>query len=239
MTSCGAGYGRERLMPAFARGSGFAGGEHERGEPLSSARRPGLDRLRGGRRAGPGPAGLAMAFARLSKRVFGVGLCGVHERPCYPGAPRPRVGLRPGPRPHRIWWTVGVPFGTGHLSSAPHAGNRRGLGTRCQDEGRLQWARHGSSLRYGVQLVSAGSVCVTGASGGGFDDVGDGPGFVSRRCGLRRGAGVCAATRIAGILAGAWRVCLRAGRWLGVGTDRRCLGVCWHGQALLCLAAPS
>ena len=66
-----------------------------------------------------------------------------------------------------------------------HARNGRGLGTRCRDEGRLQWARHGSGLRYGVQLVSAGSVCVTG--GGGFDDVGDGPGFVSRRCGLRRG----------------------------------------------------
>ena len=39
---------------------------------------------------------------------------------------------------------------------------------------------------YGVQLVSAGGVCVTGASGGGFDDVGDESGFVSRRCGLRR-----------------------------------------------------
>ena len=154
---------------------------------------------------------------------------------------RAAAACGPAPRPPPAQDMVDCRCAIWHWPSQfrAHAGNRRELGTRCRDVGRLQWARHGSSLRYGVQLVSAGSVCVTGASGGGFDDVGDGPGFVSRRCGLRRGAGVCAATRIAGILAGAWRVCLRAGRWLGVGTDRRCLGVCWHGQALLCLAAPS
>lgn len=40
---------------------------------------------------------------------------------------------------------------------------------------------------YAVQLVSTEGVCVTGASGGGFDDICDRPGFVSRRYGLRRG----------------------------------------------------
>ena len=30
---------------------------------------------------------------------------------------------------------------------------------------------------------------------------------------------------VAGLLPGAWRLCLRAGRWLGVGTGRRCFGV--------------
>ena len=34
---------------------------------------------------------------------------------------------------------------------------------------------------YGVQLVSTGGVCAVGASGGGFDDVGERLGFVSRR----------------------------------------------------------
>ena len=53
------------------------------------------------------------------------------------------------------------------------------------------------------------------------------------------GAGSMCRYLYGGLLPGAWRLCLRAGRWLGVGTDRRCLDVCWHGQALEILAAPS
>ena len=52
------------------------------------------------------------------------------------------------------------------------------------------------------------------------------------------GAGSMCRYSYGGLLPGAWRLCLRARRWLGVGTDRRFLGVCWHGQAFLCLAVP-
>jgi len=69
-----------------------------------------------------------------------------------------------------------------------HAGNERGLGARYHVRVRLQGTRYtDQDWEYDVQLVSAGGVCVTGDSGGGFDGVGSEPGFVGRRCGLRRG----------------------------------------------------
>ena len=89
-----------------------------------------------------------------------------------------------------------------YAQARAHAGNGRGFGTRCRDQGWLQWARHGSGREYSVQLVSAGGVCVTGTSSGGFADVGDGPGFVGRRCGLRRGGRAYVPLLVWGPLAG-------------------------------------
>ncbi|MDE0077676.1 MAG: hypothetical protein OXO50_09160, partial [Caldilineaceae bacterium] len=84
-------------------------------------------------------AGLAMAFARLSKRAFGVRLCGVHERPCYLGAPRPRVGLRSGPRPCREWDENGDEMS----GLGPGAGGR-GIWTRTGGTA-FSWCRREAS----------------------------------------------------------------------------------------------
>ena len=163
--ACGAGSVREPLMPAFARG-GLCGGERERGPPLSSARRPGLDRLRRGRRAGPG-AGWACygvcAYVEVSVRcwtVQGAWEALLSRRAAAACGP----ALRPAPAQG-----MGVDLGQDVEPRAGYrgrdraqAGVRRSAGV---DGGRLRsWRRRGP-----------------------FDDVGSGPGFVGRRCGLRRG----------------------------------------------------
>ena len=216
--ACGAGSVRERLMTAFARGGGSVGESTRGGLPSRPPAAPAWTGSGEGGGRALGPAGLAMASARLSKSMFGVGLCRVHGRPCYPDAPRPRAGLRSGPRPRREW--VGI------------RDKMSGPGPAAGD------GAYGPGQGYGVQLVSTGGVCVTGASGGGFDDVGDGPGFVGRRCGLRRGGRECMPLLVWGPLAGSMAALPSRWTWLGVGTGQRCLRVCWHGQAFLCLAAP-
>ena len=215
--ACGAGSVREPLMPAFACG-GSAGESTRGGLPSRPPAAPAWTGYGEGGGRALGPAGLAMASARLSKSVFGVGLFRVHGRPCYPDAPRPHIGLRSGPRPRREWeW----------------------IWDRMSSRGPATGAATGLRQGYGVQLVSGAGVCVTGAGGGvSMMSVVD-LALLAGGAAFGVGAGRTCRYSYGGLPPGAWRLCLRAGRWLAVGTDRRCLDVCWHGQALLCLPAPA